>query len=130
MVLAEVRCSYQLEMSVAVQPAVSKYAQELPKEAKQRYLQKLQLVGDIDPFCLNTTKYKESSHLPPFSSGDLVSYLVLQTNYLSAKQFRAHKSLEAYNQSTSGWVKEVHTWNIKEKYVVTGRVSLHRWLIY
>ncbi len=69
----------------------------------------------IDPFCLNTN---ESSHLPPFNSGDLVSYLVLQINYLSAKQFRAHKSLEAYNQFTSGWVKEVHTWNIGEKYVV------------
>ncbi len=119
-------------MSIVVQPAVSKYAQELPQEAKQRYLQKLQLVGlgGIDPFCLNTKKYKESSHLPPFNSGDLVSYLVLQTNYLSAKQFRAHKSLEAYNQFTSGWVKEVHTWNIGEKYVVTGRVSLRRWLIY
>ena len=35
----------------------------------------------------------------------LVSYLVLQTSYITAKQFKVHKSLEAYNQSTSGWVK-------------------------
>ena len=53
----------------------------------------------------------------------LVSYLVRQTSYITAKQFKAHKSLEAYNQSTSGWVKDVHVWNIVDKYVVTGKVS-------
>jgi len=42
---------------------------------------------------------------------------------ITAKQFKAHKSLEAYNQSTSGWVKDVHAWNIADKYVVTGKVS-------
>ena len=52
-----------------------------------------------------------------------MSYLVLQTSYITAKQFKAHKSLEAYNQSTSGWVKDVHVWNIADKYVVTGKVS-------
>jgi len=54
-----------------------------------------------------------------------VSYLVhvLQTSYITAKQFKAHKSLEAYNQFTSGWVKDVHAWNIADKYVATGKVS-------
>ena len=53
----------------------------------------------------------------------LVSYLVLQTSYITAKQFKAHKSLEVYNQSTSGWVNYVHVWNIADKYVVTGKVN-------
>lgn len=106
------------------QTALSSYAEALPPEAKQRYLQKLQLIGGIDPFCLSTAKHRECSNLPHFTSGDLVSYLVLQTNYLSAKQFKAHKSLEAYNQFTSGWIKEFHSWNIRDKYVTTGRVSV------
>ena len=79
---------------------LSDYAQKLPQEAKQRYLQKLQLIGGTDAFCISTKSHRESLNLPPFNSGDLVSYLVLQTSYLSAKQFKAHKSLEAYNQFT------------------------------
>ena len=66
--------------------ATSDYAQKLPQEAKQRYLQKLQLIGGTDPFCISTKSHRESLNLPPFNSGDLVSYLVLQTSYLSAKQ--------------------------------------------
>ena len=78
----------------------------------------------MDPFCLNKKFFMEAQSLPPFTSGDLVSYLVLQTNYLSAKQFKAHKSLEAYNQFISGWVKEVCSWIIGNQYVITGKVSL------
>ena len=102
----------ELEMNDMQQTTVSSYAETLPAEAKQRYLQKLQLIGGMDPFCFKTTKHRECPHLPHFTSGDLVSYLVLQTNCLTAKQFRAHKSLEAYNQFTSGWIKEFHSWKI------------------
>ncbi len=101
---------------------LSDYAQNLPQEAKQRYLQKLGIVGGTDPFCISTKSHTASQNLPPFSSADLVSYLVLQTSYLTAKQFKAHKSLEAYNQFTSGWVKGVTTWSIGDKYVITGKV--------
>lgn len=110
--------------SPASVPNLSSYAQQLPQEAKQRYLQKLQLIGGMDPFYLNKKYFKETQSLPPFTSGDLVSYLVLQTSYLSAKQFKAHKSLEAYNQFVSGWVKETCTWIVGNQYVITGRVSL------
>ncbi len=62
--------------------------------------------------------------LPEVGVADLVSYLVLQTNFITAKQFKSHKSLEAYNQFVSGLVKEVNAWKGQTKYVVTGRVSL------
>ena len=104
---------------------LSSYAEKLPLEAKQRYLNKLQLIGGVDPLCISAKDYPESACLPPVEAGDLVSYLVLQTSYITAKQFKAHKSLEAYNQSTSGWVRDVHVWNIADKYVVTGKVSSH-----
>ena len=91
---------------------LSGYAQALPQESKTRYLQKLLLIGGADPFCISSKVFKEAENLPPLCSGDLVSYLVLQTSYLTAKQFKAYKSLEAYNQFTSGWVKDVGTWKI------------------
>ena len=57
--------------------------------------------------------------VPPVDASDLVSYLVLQTSFLTAKQFKAHKGLESYNQFVCGWVKEVRTW---KKFVTTGHV--------
>ena len=90
---------------------LSSYAEKLPLEAKQRYLNKLQLIGGADPLCISAKDYVESACLPPVDAGDLVSYLVLQTSYITAKQFKAHKSLEAYNQFTSGspWMLFMHT---------------------
>ena len=43
----------------------------------------------LDPECL-----------PPIETTDLLSYLVLDTSYYTAQQFKAFKSLEAYNQTS------------------------------
>ncbi len=99
------------------------YLEGLPENAQDRYRSKLELIGGLDPF---TSPLGEPVDLvPPVEACDLVAYLVLQTSYLTSKQFKARKSLEAYNQFTSGWIKEVKVWDVadKSKYIVKGRVS-------
>ena len=91
---------------------LSNYAEKLPAEAKQRYLDKLRYIGGFDPLCFNLSDFAQPCPLPLVSAADIVSYLVLQTSYITAKQFKAHKSLEAYNQFVSGWVKDVHSWRV------------------
>ena len=97
-------------------------------KAKTRYLEKLQLLNGVDPFLL-TSKAGTGGNdaptqgLPPVEATDLVSFLVLETSFVTAKQFKAHKSMEAYNQFVSGWVKDVCALTINQKSVVTGRVS-------
>ena len=62
------------------------------------YLEKIQLIGNTDPFTLdgeNLSSGVESSNLPPVDASDLVSYLVLQTNFATAKQFKVHKSFKS-----------------------------------
>jgi len=101
------------------------YVQTLTSEAKERYLKKISLIGNIDPLSLGEKGSfvgVEAAALPPVDASDLVSYLVLQTSFITAKQFKAHKSLEAYNQFTSGWVKDVKSWKVSGKTVVTGKV--------
>ena len=83
------------------------------------------MIGCIYPFIISENDAWEPS-LTPVDVSDLVSYLVLQTNYITAKQYKAHKSLEAYDQFTSGWVKEVKTYDVANKCVVTGKVSSAR----
>ena len=52
-----------------------------------------------------------------------MAYLVLQTSFLTTKQYKAYKSLEAYNQFVNGWVKDVQAWSKEGGIIVTGRVS-------
>ena len=58
----------------------------------------------IDPFVLSDNVQSMANYavlivsaaaLPPVDSSDLVGYLVLQTSFATAKQFKAHKSMEA-----------------------------------
>ena len=52
-----------------------------------------------------------------------MAYLVLQTNFITMQQFEAHKSLQAYNQFVSGWVKDGHLWQIAGEFITTGWVG-------
>ncbi len=110
---------------------LSSYAEVLGGNARTRYLEKLQFLNGVDPFLLTGTTGTERSdsaatqNLPPVEASDLVSFLVLETSFVTAKQLKAHKSMEAYNQFVSGWVKDVSGWTVNQKIVVTGRVSYH-----
>ena len=83
---------------------LSDYAERLPNDAKSRYREKLDVIGGIDPFQPGNIGTELEDRLPDVDASDLVSYLVLQTSFITAKQFKAHKGLEAYNQFVSGWV--------------------------
>ena len=60
--------------------------------AKARYLEKVKMIDGIDPFDSSFSMIEKSSTAPVC---DLVSYLVLQTSFVTSNQFKAYKSLEA-----------------------------------
>jgi len=89
------------------------YISKLSAEAKTRYEEKIKLIGGLDPYSSNLGK--EIGIIPPVDAADMLSYLVLQTSYLTSQQFKAR---------ICGWVKDVQTWLISGKYLVKGKVSL------
>ena len=98
---------------------LSLYAKNLPPNAKDRYLAKISVINGTDP--LSDSLFGEEVDVtPPVDVCDLVSYLVLQTSFVTAKQFKARKGLEAYNQFVCGWVKEIKTHKVADKYLTTG----------
>lgn len=103
-------------------PELSSYAESLNQEAKTRYKDKIALIDGIDPFG-KVTAGEPYSGVPPVEACDLVSYLVLQTSFITSSQFKVRKGLEAYNQFVCGWIKDVHTRKISGKYLTCGRVS-------
>ncbi|KAG0443227.1 hypothetical protein HPB47_015152 [Ixodes persulcatus] len=65
------------------------------------------MCGGLDPFTLKATDLKKDWKLwPQLDAGDIIDYLVRKTSYLTRKEMKAYKSLEAHNYLTSGWVKE------------------------
>jgi len=51
----------------------------------------------VDPFSCGELGVA-TNDVPPVEMCDLALYLILRTSYLTMKQFKAHKGLEAYNQ--------------------------------
>lgn len=83
---------------------LSEYAESL-ESWKERCLQKISVIG-VDPASIPAEKFSPKC-LPPVEASDLLSYLVLETSFYTKKQFKAFKSLEAFNQMVSGFVTSV-----------------------
>mgnify|MGYP000008269787 FL=1 len=101
-------------------PVLSSYAKNLECHVRERYLKKISVVG-VDPAAIPSDQFS-SECLPPIEVSDLLSYLVLETSYYTNKQFKAFKSLEAYNQMVSGFVASVQGKEIAGQIVVVAKV--------
>ena len=106
--------------SVKTSYPISEYAKKLTGSVKQRYLDKISNIG-IDPVLISEKKYSPEC-LPPVEAADLLSYLVLDTSFYTNKQFKAFRSLQAYNQMVSGFITSVQGHIIAKRYVVLAKV--------
>ncbi len=100
---------------------LSKYAEKLFGDAKKRYVDKLSSIDRVDPYTLKSSDLN-SDTLPTIEMPDIFNYLVLGTSTYTSDQFKAFRSLEAYNQCFSGWIKELGGCIIDGKNVVVGKV--------
>ena len=99
---------------------ISSYAKKLGTLVKQRYFNKISAIG-IDPVLIEG-KHFEADCLPPVESTDLLFYLVLETSFYTQKQFKAFRSLEAYNQMVSGFIASVQGHIVANKFAVLAKV--------
>lgn len=99
---------------------MSVYANKLEEKVKKRYVEKISAIG-IDPVLIEGKNF-EPDRLPPVESTDLLVYLVLETSYYTKQQFKAFRSLQAYNQMVSGFISSVQGHIINDKFVVLAKV--------
>ena len=97
-------------------PVLSGYSKALEVHVKRRYLQKISIVR-VDLASIPSEEF-DPECLPPIEAVNLQGYLVLETSYYTKQQFKAFKSLEAYNHMVSGFVTSVRGRIISGKYVV------------
>ncbi|KAF6214219.1 hypothetical protein GE061_008958 [Apolygus lucorum] len=86
----------------------------------RRYEYKIRLCGGLDPFKQSVVECDDD--FPDITREDLVEYLVLKTDFISLKQLKCCKSLDAHNFVTSGHVKSIQ----RNTAPVTGRAAKHR----
>jgi len=86
-------------------PILSEYCVKLEDSVKRRYLEKIAEVG-VDPVTIPNQQF-DTECLPPIEAMDLLSYLVLETSFYTKEQFKAYKSLEAYNFLVSGFLTSI-----------------------
>ena len=86
-------------------PLLSEYSKKLESRVKPFYIKNISVIG-IDPAKLSHGKL-DPDCLPPIKATDLLSYLVLDTSYYTAEQFKAFKGLEAHNQMVSEFITSV-----------------------
>ena len=99
----------------------SKYALKLVGDDRKRYLDKISGISNVDPFAISSSVLSPDT-LPPIEPPDLYNYLVFGTSAYTSDQFKSYRSLEAYNQCYSGWIKELAGCLIDGKFVVVGKV--------
>ena len=73
-----------------------------------------------------TLRTRQPDCLPPVESIDLLFYLGLETNFYAQQQFKAFRSLQAYNQMVSGFIASVQDHILADKFVVLAKVRLLR----
>ena len=87
------------------------YAKCLDSKVEERYREKISPIG-TDPFIISYKTF-DPECLPPVESVNLVSYLVLETSHYLQEQFKALRSLQAYNHMVSGFI---------QNFIVIGKV--------
>ena len=100
-------------------PILSEYCVKLNDSVKRRYLENIADVG-VDPVTIPDQQF-DTECLPPIEVMDLLSYLVLETSFYTKEQFKAYKSLEAYNFVVSEFLTSIQGCIVAGKHIVTGK---------
>ncbi|KAK7151618.1 hypothetical protein R3I94_008072 [Phoxinus phoxinus] len=84
------------------------YREKLNATAKKRYLDKLSLINQVDPYDLVAQDWiTDPDALPPLTYPDIINYLVFGLSAYTLQEFKSYKSLEAHEQFCSGWVQDL-----------------------
>lgn len=107
--------------------SLKNYIDSLAPDAKKRYKEKIALVDDIDPYATNKKTWSTAvADYPTITYPDIVNYLLLTKSAYTNDELKNFKSLEAYNQFLSGWVKDISLVHASKKNIIVhARVCQH-----
>lgn len=102
---------------------LSEYALGLPTESKKRYMEKINIIGGIDPYALPAALFDKEKNLPELNIQKITDYLIFRISPFTQCEIKAYKSLGAFKQVACKWVKEIKTKTISNCVLVIGKAS-------
>ena len=82
------------------------------------------MIDNVDPYTLPSGSWsKDEASLAAVSYPDIVNYLTFGKSFYSMDDVKAWKSLEAYNQVTSGWISDLSIFVKNGYHVISVKVS-------
>lgn len=102
----------------------SDYFNRLQGTAKQRYEIKTLMIQGVDPYCLTKDGAfsVKVNTLPTVEEIDIFSYFLSTFSSYSAEKFKSYKSLQAQQYISAGYVGELSTYKIGDKFVAKAKV--------
>ena len=94
-------------MAASKQASATKvpYFESLDSASKVRYLAKLKVIGNLDPYTMRADSFSaDPTYLPSVNYANIYTYLVNTPSPYTKDELECYKGLDAYNQFVSGWV--------------------------
>ena len=105
---------------------MSDYLKNLSESAKERYLQKLKLIGlkeQEDPYAISEKFVDDMTLWPPVEYGHIFVYFIQRPGVYTQKELMQWKSTEAYNYFQSGHVQQVMVLPGTDKCILKAKVN-------
>lgn len=100
------------------------YRETLDSDSKQRYDDKLSIIGNLDPYTIERQKWSRNTEKwAGVTYPDIVNFLLYTTSAYTLDDLKSYKGLDAYNQFVCGWVRDVAVYEVNDVCVHTCRVS-------
>ena len=82
---------------------VSDYYKQLDAPSQRWYLEKVSIIGSVDPYALTDEAFSMTPHCyPSITYPDIVNYLIFGTSPFTSEQMKAYKGVDVYNQVLEG----------------------------
>ena len=103
---------------------MNSYFETLDPPSRKRYMEKISIIGGIKTYVIKSEKFDcNIENFPAVTYPDIVNYLIFGSSPFTAKQLKACKSLEAYNQVIEGWIRDVKVYLHEDKRLVIRKVA-------
>ena len=104
------------------------YVESLDSTSKVRYLAKLKVIDNLDPYTMSADSFSaDPTYLPAINYANIYTYLVNTPSPYTKDELECYKGLDAYTQFVSGWVRDVKATVVQNAHLVIGRVNIQIW---
>lgn len=104
----------------------SDYHKQLDGNKKNLYIEKLKIIGNLDPYSMKENEFVTSlENVPLPSTATILNYLLFRASKATSQEIKSHKSLEAYIQFACCWILNIAAVEVNNVFLVVGKVNMH-----